>query len=66
MQTSAETAAETEKEIPTANVNTSYKAVAIDGNTVNTDDGTVYRGLGVVTGNNKTVGCRVFKGRSEG
>lgn len=55
MQTTAE-AAETEaaKEIPTANVDMSYKAVTIDGNTVNMDDGTVYRGLGVVTGNNSS------------
>ena len=50
------TAAETEavKEIPTANVDTSYKNVPIDGSTVNMDEGTVYRGLGVVTGNNSS------------
>lgn len=44
----------TEKEIPVAVVNDSYYAVTIDGNTINTDDGTVYRGLGVVTGNNSS------------
>lgn len=44
----------TEKEIPVAVVDDSYYAVKIDGNTVNEDDGTVYRGLGVVTGNNSS------------
>ncbi len=44
----------TEKEIPVAVVDDSYYAVTIDGNTVNTDEGTVYRGLGVVTGNNSS------------
>ncbi|MBD5139085.1 MAG: DUF1080 domain-containing protein [Ruminococcus sp.] len=50
------TNAETEavNEIPTANVDTSYKNVLIDGSTINMDDGTVYRGLGVVTGNNSS------------
>lgn len=41
-------------EIPVANVNSSYKAVTVDGNTVNSDEGTVWRGLGVVTGNNSS------------
>ncbi|MGN0675346.1 MAG: hypothetical protein ACI4KG_06320 [Oscillospiraceae bacterium] len=52
----AETTAETKasKEIPLASVNTSYKAVTIDGNTTNMDEGTVWRGLGVVTGNNSS------------
>ncbi|MDE7361206.1 MAG: glycosyl hydrolase family 59 [Oscillospiraceae bacterium] len=43
-----------EKEIPTAAVNPAYKSVTVDGNTVNTDAGTVYRGLGAVTGNNSS------------
>lgn len=52
----AETTAvtEAEKEIPFAEVNTSYKAVTVDGNTVNTDEGTVWRGLGAITGNNSS------------
>ncbi|MGN1416623.1 MAG: hypothetical protein ACI4XF_07260, partial [Oscillospiraceae bacterium] len=55
MQTE-QTVTETEavKEIPLASVNTSYKAVTVDGNTINMDEGTVYRGLGVVTGNNSS------------
>jgi len=44
----------TEKEIPVAVVNDSYYAVTVDGNTINKDEGTVYRGLGVVTGNNSS------------
>lgn len=48
------TETEAPKEIPLADVNSSYKAVTIDGNTVNTDEGTVWRGLGVVTGNNSS------------
>ncbi len=44
----------TEKEIPVAVVDDSYYAVTIDGNTINTDEGTVYKGLGVVTGNNSS------------
>ena len=44
----------TEKEIPVAVVDDSYYAVTVDGNTINTDEGTVYRGLGVVTGNNSS------------
>ncbi|MDE5992567.1 MAG: hypothetical protein K2G87_05900, partial [Oscillospiraceae bacterium] len=52
MQTSVK-AADTE-DIPFANVDTSYKSVTIDGNTINMDDGTVYRGIGVVTGNNSS------------
>lgn len=40
--------------IPTAMVNDTYTVVSIDGNTVNMDEGTVYRGLGVVTGNNSS------------
>ncbi|MCM1062564.1 MAG: glycosyl hydrolase family 59 [Eubacterium sp.] len=50
----AETAVTPENEIPTAKLDNSYKAVSIDGNTVNMDEGTVYRGLGVVTGNNSS------------
>lgn len=49
-----QTVTEAKNEIPTAKADTSYKAVSIDGNTVNMDDGTVYRGLGVVTGNNSS------------
>lgn len=45
---------EKDKEIPLANVNTAYYAVTVDGNTVNMDKGTVYRGLGAVTGNNSS------------
>ena len=54
--TSSETSAATEmpKEIPLAAVNNSYKAVTIDGNTVNTDEASVWRGLGAVTGNNSS------------
>ena len=48
------TEAVTEKEIPLAAVDNSYYAVTVDGSTVNTDEGTVYRGLGVVTGNNSS------------
>ena len=51
MQTTETTA---EKEIPFASVNTAYKSVIVDGNTINTDEGTVWRGLGVVTGNNSS------------
>ena len=57
MQNAETTTAVTEKiieEIPAAVVNDSYYAVKIDGNTVNTDEGTVYRGLEVVTGNNSS------------
>ena len=41
-------------QIPYAFINNSYYNVKIDGNTVNNDEGTVYRGLGVVTGNNSS------------
>lgn len=51
---SAETAVEKIKEFPTARVNPAYKNVTIDGNTVNMDEGTVFRGLGAVTGNNSS------------
>lgn len=44
----------TVEEFPTARVNTAYQNVTIDGNTVNTDEGTVFRGLGTVTGNNSS------------
>lgn len=44
----------TEKEIPVAVVDDSYYAVTVDGNAINNDEGTVYRGLGVVTGNNSS------------
>lgn len=53
MISSTESAAEV-KELPVAKVHGDYKVVAVDGNTVNTDDGTVYRGLGAVTGNNSS------------
>lgn len=42
------------EEIPLAFVDESYYAVSVDGNTTNMDDGTVYRGLGVITGNNSS------------
>lgn len=48
------TATPSSTEIPLAKVDSSYKAVAINGNTINMDEGTVYRGLGVVTGNNSS------------
>lgn len=51
--TEAEKTEEVE-EFPTAPVNASYKSVTVDGNTVNMDAGTVFRGLGVVTGNNSS------------
>ncbi|MCM1334538.1 MAG: DUF1080 domain-containing protein [Bacteroides sp.] len=54
VETTLVTTAEPEKEIPTAKVDLSYKAVSIDGDTVNMDEGTVYRGLGAVTGNNSS------------
>lgn len=57
MQNTEATAAAAEKpieEIPFAAVNDSYYAVKIDGSTTNMDEGTVYRGLGVVTGNNSS------------
>jgi len=53
-ETTITTTETTEKEIPVAVVNDSYYAVTVDGNTVNKDEGTVYRGLGVVTGNNSS------------
>ncbi|MBQ8781768.1 MAG: glycosyl hydrolase family 59 [Oscillospiraceae bacterium] len=57
MQNTETTASAAEKpieEIPFAAVNDSYYAVKIDGSTTNMDEGTVYRGLGVVTGNNSS------------
>ena len=54
MTESETTVTEAPGEIPLASVNTSYKAVSVDGNTVNTDENTVWRGLGVVTGNNSS------------
>ena len=35
-------------------VNSEYKQVSVDGSTVNMDAGTVYRGLGAITGNNSS------------
>lgn len=43
-----------EKEIPVAEVNAAYKSIVVDGSTVNMDEGTVFRGLGAVTGNNSS------------
>ena len=37
-----------------ATVNSEYKQVLVDGSTTNMDEGTVYRGLGVITGNNSS------------
>ncbi|MBQ8177396.1 MAG: glycosyl hydrolase family 59 [Oscillospiraceae bacterium] len=57
MQNTKTTTAVTEEvieKIPLAVVNNSYYAVSIDGSTTNMDEGTVYRGLGVVTGNNSS------------
>ncbi|MBQ8787585.1 MAG: glycosyl hydrolase family 59 [Oscillospiraceae bacterium] len=42
------------EEIPVAVVNDSYYHVTVDGNTTNMGAGTVYRGLGVITGNNSS------------
>lgn len=42
------------KKFPTAQVNVAYQNVTIDGNTVNTNESTVFRGLGAVTGNNSS------------
>lgn len=44
----------TMKEILPAVVDDTYYAVSVDGNTINMDEGTVYRGLGVITGNNSS------------
>lgn len=52
--TPAETTAEEIKELPTAQVNAAYQNITIDGNTVNTDEGTIFRGLGAITGNNSS------------
>ncbi len=52
--TTAETTVEEVREFPTAQVNAAYQNVTIDGNTVNTNEGTVFRGLGTVTGNNSS------------
>lgn len=41
-------------EILPATVNSEYKQVLVDGSTTNMDEGTVYRGLGVITGNNSS------------
>lgn len=55
LQTTETTAApEAPKEIPLASVNTSYQAITVDGNTTNLNEGTLWRGLGVVTGNNSS------------
>lgn len=49
-----EDAQKPEKNIPSASVNSDYQAITIDGNTVNMDDGTIYRGLGAVSANNSS------------
>ncbi len=43
-----------EKIFETAIVNQSYKAVAVDGSTVNLNPAATYKGLGLVTGNNSS------------
>ena len=50
---SASEAKEVIKILP-ATVNSEYKQVLVDGSTTNMDEGTVYRGLGVITGNNSS------------
>ena len=45
---------EVKEEIPFAPVIETYHAVSVNGNTINKDEGTVYRGLGVITGNNSS------------
>lgn len=52
MQNHVETAVK--RENPKAETEKSYRIIKIDGNTINMDEGTVYRGLGVVTGNNSS------------
>lgn len=52
--TEAQVQASPAEDIPFAAVNASYKQIIVDGNTVNMDEGTVYRGLGVITGNNSS------------
>lgn len=53
-QTTQTTTTEAEKTIPTAVVDATYQAITVDGNTINTNAGTVYRGLGAITGNNSS------------
>ena len=50
LMASASEAKEVIKILP-ATVNSEYKQVLVDGSTTNMDEGTVYRGLGVITGN---------------
>ncbi len=52
MQNHVETAMK--RENPKAETEKSDRIIKIDGNTINMDAGTVYRGLGVVTGNNSS------------
>ncbi|MDE6419677.1 MAG: hypothetical protein K2K87_04010 [Lachnospiraceae bacterium] len=52
MQNHVETAVK--REDPKAETKKSCRNIKIDGNTINMDEGTVYRGLGVVTGNNSS------------
>ena len=44
----------TVSEILTATVNSEYKQVLVDGSATNMDAGTVYGGIGVITGNNSS------------
>ncbi len=53
LMASASEAKEVIKILPAA-VNSEYKQVLVDGSTTNMDAGTVYRGLGVITGNNSS------------
>ena len=53
LMASASEAKEVIKILP-ATVNSEYKQVLVDGSTTNMDEGTVYRGLGVITGNNSS------------
>ena len=52
MQNHVETAIK--RKNPKAETEKSDRIIKIDGNTINMDEGTVYRGLGVVTGNNSS------------
>ncbi|MGN0164738.1 MAG: hypothetical protein ACI39R_01010 [Lachnospiraceae bacterium] len=43
-----------EEVIQTATINNSFQEIIVDGESINWDENTVYRGLGVVTGNNSS------------
>ena len=51
---SAHSTIKTGEKKPVAFINDSYYSITIDGNTTNYDKGTVFRGLGAITGNNSS------------